>query len=254
MEHPLTSTVTATTGLTGTSAQILTWCFTLIIGYILIQVLQGIVAPMLKTKRKRGDLLLILGQTGAGKTALFFQLKDSEMPKTVSSLKPLRSRVDVPGDEGGAAASVEAVDFPGHLRLRNRLQELLPQARCIVYVVDSEDKQKLKDVAEHLYELFTNNDINALRTPIILACNKSDSTTARTEKFIIDEIEREIERMRISRGATLEGQDQADSFLGIEGEKFKLMEHSPCHIESCSISVKKPALDPLYSFLRQQFA
>lgn len=254
MQHPLTSTVEATTGLTGTTAQILTWIFTLVIGYIILQVVQGVVATA-KPKRKRGDLLLILGQTGAGKTALFFQLKDSEMPKTVSSLKPLRSKVEVPAEGGGeAAASVEAIDYPGHLRHRTKLPDLIPQARCIVYVVDSEDKQKLKDVAEQLYELFTNNDVNALRTPLLLACNKSDSSSARTEKFIIDEIEREIERMRISRGATLEGQDQADSFLGIEGEKFKLLEHSPCVVETCAISAKKPALDPLYSFLRAQFA
>lgn len=30
----------------------------------------------------------------------------------------------------------------------------------------------------------------------------------------MEEIEREIEQMRVSRGATLEGQDQADSALG----------------------------------------
>lgn len=33
----------------------------------------------------------------------------------------------------------------------------------------------------------------------------------------VEEIEREIEQMRVSRGATLEGQDQADSSLECEG-------------------------------------
>ena len=74
---------------------------------------------------------------------------------------------------------------------------------------------------------------------MLVACNKSDLTSARTEKFIVrafdwasvdrfaqdafclgpllvsqlkvEEIEREIEQMRVSRAATLEGQDQADS-------------------------------------------
>merc|ERR1712031_67217 len=107
--------------------------------------------------------------------------------------------------------------------------------------------------AEQMYELLTSPDINALRTPILLACNKADLKTARSEQFIVDEIEREIERMRTSRGATLEGQDQADSYLGIDGEKFKLIEHSPCPIDVCKISTKKPDLAPVYDFLQQQF-
>ena len=50
-----------------------------------------------------------------------------------------------------------------------------------------------------------------LHTPILIACNKSDLASARSEKSIVEEIEREMEQMRVSRGATLEGQDQADS-------------------------------------------
>ena len=46
--------------------------------------------------------------------------------------------------------------------------------------------------------------------------------------------------MRQSRTATLEGQDAADNYLGIEGEKFKL-EHAPCPVEVCSM-VRNPNL------------
>ena len=79
-------------------------------------------------------------------------------------------------------------------------------------------------------------DVLELHTPMLVACNKSDLTSARTEKFIVralvwagvmhssavlssskvEEIEREIEQMRVSRAATLEGQDQADSWA-LEG-------------------------------------
>merc|ERR1719473_2170117 len=124
----------------------------------------------------------------------------------------------------------------------------------MIYMVDSEDKQKLKDAAEHLYEILTSQEVIELHIPILLACNKSDLSSARTEKFIVEEIEREMEQMRTSRGATLEGQDQADSYLGIDGEKFKLLEHAPCPIQTCRVSAKKPQLEPLYDFLRQQFA
>merc|ERR1711988_1631312 len=105
-------------------------------------------------------------------------------------------------------------------------------------MIDSEDKQKLKDAAEHLYVLLTNQDLCELHTPILLCLNKTDLKTARSEKVVMDELEREIEQMRISRGAALEGQDEADSYLGVDGEKFKIVEHSPCPVQVCRVSVK----------------
>merc|ERR1740121_228692 len=238
-------------GVSGNMAQVFAWLAIFTVGYLALQVLRPLLGGALGKSKVRGQVALILGQCGAGKTALFFRLRDKVEVQSVSSLKPLRDKMQI---EELAAGAVEVVDYPGHQRMRGRAAELLPEARCIVYLVDSEDKPRMKDVAEHLYELFTHPQIVDLHIPILLAFNKIDLPTARTEKFIVDEIEREIEIMRNSRGATLEGQDQADSYLGVDGEKFKLLEHSPCPVETCRISVKKPVLDPLYDFMRQQFA
>lgn len=35
------------------------------------------------------------------------------------------------------------------------------------------------------------------------------------------------ERSRASRAALLEGEDDADNFIGVEGEAFKILEHAP---------------------------
>mmetsp|Transcript_67555 Transcript_67555/g.197699 ORF Transcript_67555/g.197699 Transcript_67555/m.197699 type:complete len:259 (+) Transcript_67555:69-845(+) len=252
----LASSVEAKLGVSTSSAQVLTWLAILFVGYLVLQVLQGLSKGVLKSRRGRGNLVLLLGQCGAGKTALFFRLREkNEEVQTVSSLKPIRDVLQIEAEEGEEAlGSIEVVDYPGHQRLRGKAAELLKEARCIVYVIDSEDKQRLKDVAEHLYELMTHPEVLELHTPILLACNKSDLPSARPEKFIMDEIDREIEQMRVSRAATLEGQDQADSYLGVDGEKFKIIEHAPCPIETCRISAKKVQLAPLYDFLRQQFA
>eukprot|EP00435_Cladocopium_sp_Y103_P040529 s2202_g11.t1 len=180
-----------------------------------------------RSRRSRGNVTLMLGQCGSGKTATFFRLRDGEEVQTVSSLQLQRDSFPIKAGENPdqQLSSVEVIDFPGHLRMRGKANDMLPEARCIIYLVDSDDKPKLKDdVAEHFYELLTNRDMLELHTPILIACNKSDLSTARSEKFIVEEIEREIEQMRVSRGATLEGQDQADSYLGIDGEKFKLMD------------------------------
>lgn len=239
-------------GVSANIAQAGAWFAIFLVGYLLWQVLQGVASVVLRKKRARGQVALLLGQCGSGKTALFFRLRDQAEVQSVSSLKPTRDKMRIGGVD--LPSPVEVVDFPGHHRLRGRAADMLREARCIVYVVDSDDKQRLKDVAEHLYELFTHPEVLDLHTPLLLALNKIDLPTARPEKYIIEEIEREIEIMRGSRAATLEGQDQADSYLGVDGQKFKLMEHAPCPVETCRISVKKPLLDPLYDFLRQQFA
>lgn len=246
--------VEANLGVSSSVAQVLTWFAVLACAYVALQVLQGLFGGALKKRRERGQMLLLLGQCGAGKTALYYQLKDQSEVKLVSSLSPNRDKLRIKvGDTEEYLGPIETIDYPGHQRFRGKQAELYADARCIVYLVDSEDKQKLKDAAEHLYEILTCQEVIELHIPILLACNKSDIGTARTEKFIVEEIEREMEQMRVSRGATLMDQDQADSYLGVDGEKFKLVEHSPCPIEICRISTKKPDISPVYDFLQQQF-
>jgi len=244
-------------GVSARTAQVLTWLMVLAGAYLVLQVMQVAFGSLFKTRRQRGRLLLLLGQCGSGKTTLFFQLRDpNEEVRTVSSQKANRDKMLIQqGQDGGEPLGpIEVVDCPGHLRMRGRQLSYMQEARCIVYVIDAEDKQRLKDVAEHLYEILTHPDVIQLHIPILLACNKCDLPGARTEKFIVEEVEREMEAMRVSRGATLEGQDQADSYLGIDGEKFRLLEHAPCPIQTCIISAKKGQLSPLFDLLREQYA
>jgi len=247
--------VEAKLGVSTSTAQVLTWLVVLASIYLLLQVFQSVAKPLLEGKRARGQLTLVLGQCGAGKTALFFRLRELAEVQTVSSLKPLRDTMQIKESaDGEAIGSIEVMDYPGHPRLRGKLVEHLKEARCIIYVVDSENKAQLKDVAEHLYELMTLPIVNELHIPIMLALNKIDLPGARTEKFIVDELDREIEIMRASRGVALEGQDSADSYLGVDGEKFKILEHAPCPFTTGRISNKTQHLGPVYDFLRQQFA
>jgi len=239
-------------GLSAGAAQVVAWVAILLGMYVAVQILQGVARRLLQKRRQRGKLLLLLGQCGSGKTALFFQMRDQVEVQSVSSLKPQRDTLQL--DVGKEVIPVDVMDYPGHQRLRGKLTEFISEARCIIYMLDSEDKQRLKDVAENFYELLTNPELCDLHTPILLACNKVDLPGARTEKFILEEIEREIEQMRISRSATLEGQDQAESYLGVDGEKFKLLQHSPCPIQMCRISTKKRDLEPVYDFIREQYS
>ncbi|CAE7513222.1 SRPRB [Symbiodinium natans] len=268
--------IEASLGVGSSTALVLTFLVILISIYATLHIFQVVSGSGIRPRRSRGNAALLLGPCGSGKTAVFFRLRDGEEVQTVSSLSPARDSFEIKAGEAPLLAlarafllpvvpgcsscimlpqadqklgPLEVVDFPGHLRMRGKANDMVKEARCIIYLVDAEDKPKLKDVAEHFYELFTHPDVLELHTPIMVACNKSDLTSARTEKFIVrgldrvEEIEREIEQMRVSRG-----------YLGVDGEKFKLTEHAPCPIQTCRISAKKNQLEPLYNFLLEQFA
>jgi signal recognition particle receptor subunit beta len=253
--NSVAQTVEAKLGVSSSVSQVVTWIAIFAVCWVALQIFQGAFGGASKKRRQRGQLLVLLGQCGSGKTALFYRLKDQIEIETVSSLKSAREKIRIkPDDSEEELGPIDVIDYPGHLRFRGKQAELLGEARCIVYMIDAEDKKRLKDVAEHLYELFTSKEVLEMRIPILLACNKTELGGARPDKFILEELEREIEQMRVSRGATLAGEDQADSYLGVDGEKFKILEHSPCPVEICRISAKKPSLGPLYDFLRQQYA
>lgn len=243
---------------------------------VILSLLAGIVAAALYflgvfspgSKTRAGPGVLILGQCNAGKTALFFLLRDQlEKLPLVSSLKVLRDTVSLQLPTSGQPAgspqadsvTVQLMDCPGHPRMRSHGYNLLREATCILYVVDGSDRAALKDAAEHLYDLFTHK---ALRGgahtkcaggggcgSMLLCINKLDKMT-RGEKMVVDELEREIERMRLSRSIALEGQDAADSYLGVEGEKFKLSQHAPLAVTVCTISVTHNRISLIYDFLR----
>merc|ERR1719311_1005978 len=100
----------------------MTWMVILMVGWMLFQMLQGPLSGLLKSRRSRGNAALLLGQCGAGKTALFFQLRDRVEGQSVSSLKLTRDKLQIKTGEGeeDVLGPIEVVDFPGHQRLRGQ--------------------------------------------------------------------------------------------------------------------------------------
>lgn len=247
---PVSSSLEQKLGVSTRSAQWLAWFMIIFFAWVALQIIQALLRSLTKKRMKRGESVLILGPCNAGKTSLFFQLREGREVTTVSSMKPIRDKFEINLGGGDTIPPVDVIDYPGHQRLRGKAHELLAETRCIIYVVDSEDKARLREAADHLYDLLTHRVVSELNIPILIACNKMENPSARSEGFILTEIEREIQQMRISRSATLEGQDQADSFLGVEGQKFKLFDHSPCPVQMCRVSVKKAMLKPIHDFLK----
>ncbi|CAK7332089.1 unnamed protein product [Dovyalis caffra] len=175
-------------------------------------------------KRTKSNTIVLAGLSGSGKTVLFYQLRDGSVHQgTVTSMEPNEDTFLLHSEttKKGKMKPVHVVDVPGHSRLRPKLDEFLPQAAGIVFVVDAlEFLPSLSAVSEYLYDILTNASVVKKKVPILICCNKTDKVTAHTKEFIRKQIEKEIEKLRASRSGISEADIANDTTLGIPGEVF----------------------------------
>uniref|UniRef100_A0A3B1ITQ3 Signal recognition particle receptor subunit beta n=1 Tax=Astyanax mexicanus TaxID=7994 RepID=A0A3B1ITQ3_ASTMX len=150
---------------------------------------------LFSTKTKRSSVLLV-GLCDSGKTLLFSR-----------------------------GTTWTLVDLPGHESLRPQfLERFKASARAIVFVVDSAVFQKeVKDVAELLYSLLTDSVVTRNAPTLLIACNKQDITMAKSAKLIQQQLEKELNTLRMTRSAALTSQDGSDGtavHLGKRGKDF----------------------------------
>uniref|UniRef100_A0A2P2JYI1 Signal recognition particle receptor subunit beta n=1 Tax=Rhizophora mucronata TaxID=61149 RepID=A0A2P2JYI1_RHIMU len=147
-------------------------------------------------KRTKSNTIVLTGLSGSGKTVLFYQLRDgSSHQGTVTSMEPnegtfiLNSEIS----KKGKIKPVHLVDVPGHSRLRPKLDEFLPQAAGIVFVVDAlEFIPNLRAISEYLYDILTKGSVVKKKVPVVICCNKTDKVTAHTKEFIRKQLEKEM--------------------------------------------------------------
>lgn len=181
-------------------------------------------------KRKKPNTIVLAGLTGSGKTVLFYQLRDgSSHQGTVTSMDPnegtfvLHSEVT----KKGKIKPVHLVDVPGHSRLRPKLDEFVPQAAGIVFVVDSlEFLPNCRAAAEYLYDILTKASVVKKRIPVLIVCNKTEKVTAHSKDFIRKQLEKEIDKLRTSRTVISDADITSEFTLGESGQPFAFTQ---CH-------------------------
>lgn len=174
-------------------------------------------------KRKSSNTIVLTGLSGSGKTVLFYQIKDgSSHLGTVTSMEPNEDTFTLASETMKSRIKpVHVVDFPGHSRLRTKLDHFLPQAAGIVFVIDAvELLPNCRAAAEYLYDILTNASVIKQRIPVLLLCNKVDKVTAHTKEFIRKQLEKEIEKFRASRTAVSSADINNEFTLGVPGESF----------------------------------
>ncbi|ONK79104.1 uncharacterized protein A4U43_C01F2980 [Asparagus officinalis] len=174
-------------------------------------------------RRRKSNTIVLAGLSGSGKTTLFYQLRDgSSHQGTVTSMEPnddsfvLHSEADK-----GKGKPVHVVDVPGHSRLRPKIDDYLPQAAGLIFVVDALDfLPNCRAAAEYLYDILTKASVVKKKIPILIVCNKSDKVTAHSTEFIRKQLEKEIDKLRTSRTAISTADITNEYTLGVPGEAF----------------------------------
>ncbi|TYJ41165.1 hypothetical protein E1A91_A03G002300v1 [Gossypium mustelinum] len=166
-------------------------------------------------KCAKSNTIILTGLSGSGKTVLFYQ-------GTITSMEPNESTIMLNSDSNKRKSKpVHIVDIPGHSRLRPKLDEFLPRAAGIVFVVDSlEFLPNCRLASEYLYDILTKASVVKKKIPVLICCNKNDKVTAHTKEFIRKQMEKEIDKLRASRSAISAADISNDFTLGVPEEPF----------------------------------
>ncbi|RLN17524.1 signal recognition particle receptor subunit beta-like [Panicum miliaceum] len=146
-------------------------------------------------KSSKSNTIVLSGISGSGKTTLFCQK--------------------------GKVRPVHIVDVPGHARLKTKLDEVLPKAAGVVFVVDAQDLlSSMQAAAEYLYDTLTKASVVKKKVPVLIFCNKTDKVTVHSKEFIKKQLEKEIKKLRESRNAISSADISDEVKLGVPGEAF----------------------------------
>ncbi|XP_032081170.1 signal recognition particle receptor subunit beta [Thamnophis elegans] len=176
-----------------------------------------------QARKSSRTAVLLAGLCDSGKTLLFVRLLTGNFRNTQTSITDGSALYRVKNDKN---RNVTLIDLPGHESLRLQfLDRFKAAARAVVFVVDSVAFQReMKDVAEFLYQLLTDNTILKNAPPLLIACNKQDVTMAKSSKLIQQQLERELNTLRVTLSAAPSTMDSSSSGsviqLGKKGKEF----------------------------------
>jgi len=232
---------------------ILTVLFAVIIGFI------GLLFLLRSRSQNKRQGILFLGICDAGKTLIFSRLVHNGYKETYTSIQANSGEYDV----ASKSKRLKMIDLPGHERIRGQfLDEFKSLARGIVFVIDSGSLQKeIKEVAEYLYTLLSDKTIASNAPPVLILCNKQDLMSSKGAKIIRSQLEKEMNTLRITRAAALQGvgdSGNAASFLGKQGKDFDFSDLRPFKIEFAECSAlgetsdkENPNLKSLYDWINR---
>jgi len=189
-------------------------------------------------KASRARTILLVGLAESGKTRIFTQLVSGVPVDTVTSMQQTETEVEL--TDGRRTKKFTLIDIPGYDRLRGKYwDDFKSRAGAIIFVIDSSNiSSTVKDAADFLYTLLADPLVQKRCMPILIACNKQDHPLSKTPKVIKNQLEKELNAIRVTRAASLGSTDDGDSQRLILGDPNKELTfanlRNPIEFVACS--------------------
>jgi len=185
----------------------------------------------------RPTAILLTGPSQAGKTTLFYTLKDGGVKTgTTVSMKENEACFKLHKFAEEDSEPVQMIDYPGEPQLSSRLPDFFPVTKAVLFVIDAHDKASIeKYAAEDMYRLLTHPKIVENAPPVLVVCNQSDFPLAAKCPLLQKILEEELTKLVHTRGvdASLDHEESESEAvpLGQDGVPFSFAEHSPCDVK-----------------------
>ncbi|XP_075720033.1 signal recognition particle receptor subunit beta [Rhinoderma darwinii] len=207
---------------------------------LVVVLLSLVIWRLLRGSQSSRRAVLLVGLCDSGKTLLFGRLLTGKFRKTQTSISPNTATYRGKSDK---RSNFTLVDVPGHESLRVQfLEQYKTSVRAMIFVVDSSAFQReVKEVAEFLYHILTDATLLRNIPPILVVCNKQDISMAKSAKLIQQQLEKELNTLRVTQSAapsTLEGSNlPTTTQLGKKGKDFEFSQ-LPMKIEFVECSAR----------------
>ena len=139
------------------------------------------------------NTIMIIGPSQSGKTTFFYFLIGKENQKTIMSMEP-NELLDCKSPH--LNEKYDIIDYPGTGYYQEMIINKINQSKIILLFIDSSDKNSIVQSAKYIYDIL-NSDKFDLDTNLVICCNKQDNNFPKTKKIIEDELNKEIENLKI---------------------------------------------------------
>lgn len=132
--------------------------------------------------------ILMLGLDAAGKTTILYQLKLGESTTTIPTIGFNVETVQY------KKVNMTIWDVGGQGRIRPLWRHYTQNTDALIFVIDSNDRERIEEAAEELHALLADDGLND--ASILILANKCDMPDAMSVKQVAKELHLEKEKRR----------------------------------------------------------